>query len=494
MRTHGQEGQALVLALMFLTFFGVIVAGLLMDGDLSLKMTSILQTRNDRLFAAHAGIDHGVERLRLDSTLCPFSDDESTWSSLGTIRVGDQDVDVECQADDGAALGAAGYAIVTRDISQSSFMTQSGENTEKAVEGSVFLGGINDSARLNVSDGDVFEKRSPGVTCNSNGDRPQYVVKPKPPYRYRCRDEAIPDPPHKLPAVKPGYNSAGAVVNAALINPSPVMIGTTCRVFFPGTYTSPPNFTGATDAYFVSGVYYWHNVGEIEIKTVKVIVGKPDPDGLGYINEDPPGTPVLPCAADETAGVNRPNSGYGGKWILGGNSFIEVDNNTSLIEIFGRYPSGAVDEGTANISLMTVPTTLSPAEQSAGWMSTTRSYVGCTSPSCAILSVGNGAKPAFSSHGLVYLPNGYVDFYATNQSKAQVVGGILAGRLRLQSSASALGLVISLKSGPRDRNVVMRATAHKIGGGGTSVVSTAVVTIKNNAARKATIQSWTVAS
>ena len=106
-----------------------------------------------------------------------------------------------------------------------------------------------------------------------------------------------------------------------------------CRIFFPGTYTGPPDL--ADQNYFVSGDYYFEFNDVFDIKQATVIGGNIDPT-LGdtqYLS-----TPD--CAnARSVPAVGGAEDGYGNSWFLGKGARIDVGTQGTL-EIFRR------DQGT----------------------------------------------------------------------------------------------------------------------------------------------------
>jgi hypothetical protein len=128
-----------------------------------------------------------------------------------------------------------------------------------------------------------------------------------------------------------------------------------------------------------------------------------------------------------------------------------------------------------------------------GWMPST------LSASDTVMWVGNGTNPALTVHGLVYVRNAFIDFSATNTSYAQLRGGVVAARLKLQNSASATGLAVSVDSGEAVRQITLVSTAKGVNSasGERDVVATATLNVTNDLdtsgdpTRSVTIQSWT---
>src|SRR5207247_1808650 len=99
-----------------------------------------------------------------------------------------------------------------------------------------------------------------------------------------------------------------------------------CTVFQPGMYTDiANNFKLGKDNYFVSGVYYFRNVA-IDVKQTQIVGGKQD-TGVG----EQSALRNTPCASDPVG-----NTTHGVKWVLGGTSWINVENPSGDIELFNR--------------------------------------------------------------------------------------------------------------------------------------------------------------
>jgi hypothetical protein len=123
-----------------------------------------------------------------------------------------------------------------------------------------------------------------------------------------------------------------------------------------------------------------------------------------------------------------------------------------------------------------------PAGTPAPWLPTTRGVAD------NVVSVSGGNTAAVSMHGMLHVPEARVDFFATNTSKAQLVGGVVAGQLYLQSSASATGLAIGFGGAPGIRKIVITATTQVPGE--QIVTSRAVVRVANDPPGAMTIESW----
>lgn len=472
-RVGGDDGATLVLVLAFLAIFGLLISALLSQTDTSLKRTLTTRQLDQKVYAADAGIDAGIVALRNDPTLCSGPGRTGT---LPSPSVNGHATTVSCTGLSGSSLGARGYALITTDPTTSSLTTQSGGT--KKVEGSVYASGLSDSVDLAVDKGDVLEARSAG-TCSGSTDKPGGLqVGPAPPYAYRCTTTSwtsLVDAP-ALPSSRPEDHLSAQpdlVVGSG---------ASACYVFRPGTYWNGIVFGPRN--YFASGTYYFPgggatlpdgttapaSAGELRLTSAALVAGAVSP-GDAQINADGP------CSGDGALAAVLPGSepitGTGVTLVLGGDSRLVADNPGGQVEVHRRAGGGV--EG---VSVLAVP-----SGAPSPWNPSTLTL---TQP---LLQVGTGNTPSLSVHGMVYAPGKLMDFNATNDVKAQLVGGVVIGRFQLQTSASTSGVGIRLLSGGGRRRVTVVSTA--LGTGGSrDITSRAVVDIENDTARTASVVGW----
>jgi hypothetical protein len=492
--SHNESGQALVMVLVFLTAFALLTAGVLAFSDLSLRNTSLVRARDSKVYAADAGIEDAIQRLRLDPSLCagdvaPF--DRATYFAPS---VNGETIEVRCERESGSGLGAAGWAVITTEQTQTGLSTQSGGGGDRTIDGPVYASGISrdSSFSLIVTNGNVIErKQSSPLTCATDDDSPGgLTITPTPPYHYHCLSDdpstdnfARPDPPHELPTAPPP--------DAGL----PISDGT-CTTFRPGTYTAAnPAVDAVTHQlkltaknYFASGTYLFDGVDIVLDKDEEVVGGKRRLDEP-VVNEQGSG-PITACSDDSSVGVN---DGTGVKLILGSSSRLLV-NKKGSVELYARCAPTGCDpytstpaDGTQHISLMAVPN-----DATAAWASerSTVAY-GSGTPIVQVGSTG-GSNPALTFHGLVYLRDGYMDFTGKNDSEAQIRSGIVVGRFLLQSSAHASGYVVTVGVNNASRRVIITSTAKGVGGlhDIRDISARAVVSIANDINKTVTVYAW----
>lgn len=455
-RRHGRdEGAVLVIVLIVVVIVSVVVAAVVTQTEVGVRSTTVARSHLAKVYAADAGVEHAIQSLKRDNKICP---DPAHEHDFPTQTFNGRQVAIHCRTISGSANGLWGYAIVVLD-STDSLTTQGGVGVPKSIEGPVHAKRLPASfvAPLTIT-GDVTEEAG---RCSTDADVPANLTI-SPGYSYSCvAAGSAPTPDHELPTSEP----ANAPAADTLTVPG-------CKIFKPGTYTTAPSL--ASNNYFASGVYYFRNVGTISVTSQKVVAGKAG-TGESLVNGN------VACATDTLAGVT--GSATGVKFIFGGNSAIVVDDPSGAVEMFARNGGDPATEGTQGISLQTVQAdqvSTSPPK----WMAST---LAAGDP---VIQVGNGTNAALSIHGLVYTPNALVDFSATNTSQAQLRGGVVAARLKLQSSASASGLAVSVNVGVGQRQIVITSTAKGVTDGGRDVIATAVLDIVSNASRDVSIESW----
>jgi hypothetical protein len=446
----GDDGQALIVVLLFALVFSLILGALITNASTNLGNTVTVRGQEANVYAADSGIDWGLQTIRNDNTLCTGSPTTQTLTGVPTFN--GQTPTVTCEVVSGNATGANGWAIITTDTSSpGSFSTAGPSPFPRTVNGPIFSAGIaDDIENVHVNGGHVYEQNI-GSNCSSPADQPSGIlIAPTPPYGYHCTTDPNPGPsvPHALPNSVPS------------IAPNPVTTGG-CTVFSPGKYTST-NYLPGKNNYFVSGVYYFVDVN-IDVRKMQIVGGaKSSPSEQSLLT---------PCASDPAGTV-----GTGVRWILGGSSAINVRDPSGLIELFERV-NGPASEGTQGISIQTVQ-----GSDPGGWPA---SSLGVND---LVLQEGNGNTPLAAIHGLVYTPNAKVDLDATNTARAWLLAGVVTGRLVLRQQATVDGVRVSVETGLGEREIILTSTSGP--STGAHAVATAVLTITNDAPRTLDIQSW----
>jgi hypothetical protein len=475
-----ETGASLIIALAVLAALGLFVAVILANGETSLKITSVVRTRDDMQTAADAAVDYAIQYLRANPSVCPEVSSSPTTITVPIANGGGvSGLTVTCQVvagsdGKGTSGGTGRYAVVTTDTgkgptlqkggAQSSIgITGEGNGTESPHANAVYVAAAPTIEHgLTVTGGDFLQAAAScsGVTANAN-------LTMSSPYVWKCVPPSIPDPFYELPTSPP-----------TTLNPPAVNVSSNCKLFNPGKYATAPSFN-ATGNYFASGVYYFENTGTMKVPdNARVDGGMPKSPETQALNAGPPVLP--PCASDATPGAK--GSGNGVLFILGGNSAFSIGNKTTF-ELYSRVPGAATAglEGDPGLSIYTVRSTF------GGWK--------CSGiPSCnggTVLS--NTAQSQVVIHGVVYTYNANVDLFATNNSVATLAGGIVVHDLTLENSSSACACNgVSVPSGaavaPARRLIEIAVDAK--GGGQTDIFDRAVVRIANDASYSTTVLSW----
>ncbi|MEY2420211.1 MAG: hypothetical protein QOI95_278 [Acidimicrobiaceae bacterium] len=442
-RAAGDEGMVMVMALAFLFLMSIVIFALLGQVDANFRTTRIVKSRGDRMYAADAALEWGIQKLKLDPTICSAAGGPTTIANVPTFN--GRDVTLKCTPTFGTDLGASGWAV----IATGTLSKQSGG--DPTITGPVFATGdisVQGGGNLIVKNGNVVDKYS---SCAGKSAPGGLSISPTPPYGWQCTTTAAPDPAHVLPAVP------------VVIDPPALPVGG-CKVFSPGKYTTAP--TLGNDNFFVSGVYYFENIGLWTVdNNTKVIGGTPQTPGY-----EVPGLPGACSAVSDANGTGATGSGV--EFIFGGNSAIEVKNNTG-VELFSRVPASG-DTSTGGISVLAVPAT------GGGYLQET---VGTL-----LLNVTTGGA-GFSSHGLVYAPNADINLFASSGTIAQLQNGVVGRNIALQASNVGSGLAITVDTAVHARTVLLTATAASTGEG--DVAADARAEIRNDTAPPTmVVQVW----
>jgi hypothetical protein len=435
-RLHGEDGQALILSLVFLAVFGIVIAAVLSQTTSSLKTTSIVADRAQGVYAADAGIEYALGRLRLDSTACT-----EISNSFADQTINGRTVHITCPVQSGISSGAGGWAVITTgDLTKQSGAIPVNIDGPTFVTGNISVAG---GGSIAVTNGSLFQHKA---TCPSGGQPAGVTVGPTPPYAWQCTTSAAPVPVHVLPPAPTAVqNPNGTGTNA-------------CKVFTPGKYTTAP-VLGNNGNYFISGVYYFEDIGAWSIPNSTTIVGgtpsAPPSIGIG----------LAPCASDPSPGTN----GYGVEWIFGGTSSLTINNsaaNGGGVELHARVPATG-DASTANMGIYAVPD------------NAVTGYKKSVAAGNLVLDVTTGGADVVV-HGVVYGPTANMNVFASEGTTAVLVAGVVAHDLALKASSAGTGLAVSVIPAEIQRIVALTAT---VTSGGQGIKSQALVEIRNNTSR-----------
>ena len=458
-RSKGEDGAVLALSLVFLVVFAVLIAALLGQVSVNLQTTGVVQSRADRNYTTDAAIERSLQILRLDPTKCTDAAETRLLTQFlnpkNTTNPRKATVTCQVSGSTGVLPGANGWAaIITGNLAKDA-------GGSANLNGPVYVGGgISAGGSLIDEGGSVYQDQGSCPATQPSG----LTVRPTPPYRWQCTSIATPDAPHVLPAVP-----------TAVGIPDPPTVGG-CTIFKPGHYTAAPQL-GARN-YFISGVYYFDNVGPWAGNGGDEVVGGNNPSdptntGPGSIN---------PCVADPEAADRAPGShgsGYGVQWIFGGNSRLELKNNDKIL-LHTRAPGRTETATTPGISLQTVG-----ANPPAGYTS--------TDPNLEVVATKAG-HPGFASYGLIYAPHADISISGP-VGNTGLGNGIVVRNLAIKlSNGGNNAFQIGLGSSATGRRFVeLKAVATS--SGEANLVSRAVVEIRNTTnPPTVVVRSWRTTS
>ena len=467
-RAREEDGAVLVLVLVFLGAFGLLAAALLAQGDVNFRSTSALKVHESKVYAADAGIEHGVNTLKAETQWCP--DPTYGTMNLPSTTVNGITVDVTCQTQSGNGAGSYGYAIITHDPGASSISASAG--ADKQITGAIYnSGGWNLQQPVFVQNGTVFQSSAATGGCGTQDTN--LTISPSPPYKWVCTNGAAPIPDHALPSSIPTIASIPTVNNSS----------GGCTTLHPGTYNAATfaiqqwiakGFTSGTSlfngpTYMESGVYYFDNVGTISMNGNSTVVfgGAPAAGDTKQLS-------ATSCGSDPGGTTDT-----GVLIILGGNSTISVDQGAQVELFTHTATSGGATNG---ISLYQVP-----SGTTGGWSATS------LAKAANFLDVSGNASTIGAVHGAIYGPEGSISVFSSNAASAALSGGSDVWDFSMKSSQSNAGRLIisSIANTPGQRQIVVTATARGGVSGDKDIVSRAVITIDNSITpRQASILSW----
>jgi Tfp pilus assembly protein PilX len=493
-RSKQDDGASLVIVLIFITVFGLIVAGLLTEAGASVAYTRAVTDHEKKVYAADAGVALGIQQLQQHSTLCPVTGPGETIQTLqvnGALdnRVNGLDTKVTCETTSGSTTGGSGYAIYTLSDEVDSLQLQAGDTKE--VFGPVHVtgrvAGLNKG--LDVKNGDFSQleangcnaKADPGVTVGDGYDKNCLTTQPEPPV----------------------YAAPGSVPPAA---PTPQTLGA-CKIFYPGTYNYDVSSTLAADAarafdltktnYFATGVYYFRSSFKFTGTGTALTYffgGQPasyETPNLSQWNSTDCArdAKATQAAALATPAFSYSPSGTGVEFVFGNGAQLTVDNK-SRAELFERTADGTQEKASPTVAFVPSTWTTTPVTT---WETNPAHTDG--------LAFAPGADKALVLHGVAYAPEHNIRLKLTNVVDAVAFGGIVAWKAELDSSegGGGSGLVVNGRNGtPKPRRIIVKATAplSDATSAGKPVVSTAVIIVENDEdpaigkPKTVTVESW----
>jgi hypothetical protein len=481
-----ESGAALALVLGFVIFAGFVIGGLLNQVQ-SNSTTLVARKLNIRVASANAGLDYAIRKARASGTVCPGVGPGGTIDVPVVDQVNSRPVTVQCSVTKGGATGAGGWAVfITNGAGK---LESSNGNLAKVIEGDVYNGG---SGGVSVSGGPA------AVIKVKNGKYVQKLAGACPPAGLALTP--VPSPfggatcgaaPLNYLVDAPSPRTLPVSIGGYPVNPAVVVPTTTteCRIFSPGIYsdTDGDNSGGvklnslSSNNYFKPGVYIIKLNGPDPVWHIRrwVTAGRPN---SGSSIPDVRQTSSTDCPA--VVGND------GAIFLLAGATRISVEKSGAKNGHFEVFSYLGADLDTPAVAIRKL---LASDTASAPWV--IGDYISTNSIASpdAILRVATGTGPEIALHGNTWVPESKVEIFATNMSRANMRGGIVAGWLDL-AATSSLGpeaLAISTSSGTGQRRMVLTSTVTKIPPE-KDLFARAVVDIVNDSKHTANVVSWFV--
>jgi hypothetical protein len=400
-RQRGEEGAALLAALIFVLICSVVVGVLLGFADTDFRTTVAVREQRREAYAADAAVEAAIRYYQANSKTCPASG----WTAPSTNEVVSSDITVSCSADGGNApslTNAPQYAILTRgSASGDGIRAVSGALTP--ARGGVFVEGaidVSSGARLYVVGGNVIAKGA----CSGT------ITTVSPPWTQTCGSAAtVTDPTGitQAPAIPSAIPTARSVPSCPA-DGSPIVLQ-------PGTYTDFTALKALTTScsssvfHFAAdtggpGFYYFNfsGGGDWTIGNGETIVGGTLTGPLASIASQPTGKKC----DDTQQGVQFIFSGES-RMSLASGALVELcpplfdDDTTQRVSVYGP-----------NVVAGTPVTSTHTAGSASGGSGTTT----FTDPNNARTDDGNAAKAVvedrksatltLSQFGLPTIPSG----------------------------------------------------------------------------------------
>ena len=473
------RGSVLPLVLVFSVALALVVGALATYATSTLKLGQAAERASDRLASANGAMDSALEDLERgvgpcllfgqDYTITDTVNDltsevECTWVG-GRFNVGDLFAVVMT----GAGAGRGGPLLNVTNGGSSA-------NAEKIFEGPVYIAdtpradgtdpSMQMSATLSVKNADLSYSTS---DCGSaTPSMPSLLSIIPVGYGTQCYQEPWSDPEMfgSFTPPEPGINATN-FPNQPATNP-PVTDSSGCRIWSPGTYTSPPSLDNQSYNYFRSGDYYFNDIGNWNLSSAFTLFGYPGATGPGIDGFKPGDTFANnPC---NNAWSNDPDLS-GATLYLGGNTQITVDQN-STFEVSGRERSGQ------NIAVQALRASGSGRNPST------------IEGDQRIITTGPGTNKQMSIQGLVWAPYAALEFdLISNDAVAALTGGAVVSELTAGASANANNFLIRVATKPADKILNLTTTAASPNGRGSTSVRSVVRVQRDGAATSYAVES-----
>ena len=452
-RPATDRGSILPLVLVVALVMSTVMIALAKYATSGLKYADVVELRADRLAAADGGMQFGIEKLRLNQTLCTTN--AASGSGVTTAfppLINDATTTVNCQRVGAGLADTQGWAVVVTGGASGTGELKAQGGIDKTFGGPIYM---YDRTKFSLSGGDLTIENGDlwyqDSDCSTATFTPPSKLKFDPAF---LRGPICTEQPWSALFTAPTTNvPTGSAV-------APATLGA-CKVFSPGKYTTAPALGQYN--YFKAGEYYFENVN-FEVRQSQVIAGFSD----GRYGDTQAFTAHPDCATAQSIDALS-GALPGATFYLGGTSTIYV-NTQGELEILRRA------QGNGVVSVQALDS------NGAGYIA---SSVALSPP---IVDVKAGDQQDLAMHGLVWAPRAFARFNnVANKARGQALGGLAIGSLEAQSP-NGDGLLIRVEQNPFDSKLLLTSTATK---GGASTTIRAVVQVQPDTDYLA-VNSWRV--
>ncbi|MDQ1689524.1 MAG: hypothetical protein QOK42_2499 [Frankiaceae bacterium] len=484
-------GVSLVIALLFIVVVGIFAdAALTKAADVAGSGAQI-KTRTQLQYALDGGVERGFQDLVDDITTGAPAKciSAGAGASSGTFSLNGQSVSYTCNTLAGRAANSGdgattNYAMVVTSPNASSVNTSNGVGTSVGFDGSMYVAGKltnSDVAKpIDLTGGDFVSPVSRANCATDLSALTQVTIDTG--QLKVCTEQTVAQA--QGTAIVP--NAPTAVLSSTLLSGVDIVTaGKHCHVFYPGKYLNAAPVISATN-YFVSGLYYFENIGTWQIDGDDQITA-----GARTVSTDVP-VPSNDCASmTDAAAMSSTNAAFlllkssiqpyvytnGATWVFGGNSTLDFKKGT--VTLFTPPANGNP-----------VPLNLVGAYAGMGGSGYTNLATG------AGLITGGSNNSTLELNAKLFAPTASIAVFSTNNTVAAVRGGIVAYTVDLKASASGSGGILVSALGtvtdppPPFRTVKIVTTDSS---GANPATNTAVATISNFSPYTVKVYSWRTA-
>lgn len=450
---HDEDGMILIMVLIFISLIGFVTAALLSYETAAFRQTSSVRKVDLRQTGTNGGIDWAVQTIRSGSD--SFCQGNGLWTK--DLTIGNRTVRVFCRMTAGTPSGPGGIALYGNGGVIDTGGPKGATVTGPVYNAGTYAGGLNLTVNAEVS--------APGPCAGG-------TVLPPPGLTALYGSISLCDIP--LTRVATPLLGVPTVNNGGIVSPTPVnplaqdvtFASKPCRIFSPGTYTTPPALLN--NNYFKPGVYYfdWSTTNTWNISSA-VWAGDPVP-----ATANSPGDNVI--STIPRCGGLAASAPYGVQFVFGRKANMAV-RNQGRVEMFSYLNGTGVLPGVRAIV--------------GGDLWGSANSLPVTTP---LVSVGNGSKAELVIHGGMYAPNNLLKMRGTNTSLAKIMGTTVVYALTTFAPASfGDNAFIDVPSGAGSRKFVLMARSEQLGTE-PPLCTVSSLSVFNNAARSFNVDGWRV--